>query len=165
MKTKIVIYVIAGVVLGAFFIANWALLSSPVPLNLLFASVETPLAIVLLLLAGVVLAVDFTVHALAEHAWRVDRRKLMMARVTAEQNALHIQDLRPSMEREFAAIRAQLDRVLTGVQRLANDTMEVASLTSPAPGSAPAHGPAPAQPPEAEPELIPPRSGDSGRRH
>jgi len=163
VKTKIVIYAIAAVVLGAFFIANWALLSSPVPLNLLFASVETPLAIVLLLLAGVVLAVDCAVHALAEHAWRVDRRKLMAARVTAEQNAIHIQDLRPSMEREFAAIRAQLDRVLTGVQRLANDTMEVATLTAPAPAAGPA--PASAQGPATEPELIPPRSGDPGRRH
>jgi len=148
VRTKVVIYLIAAVMVSAFFIANWALLSSPVSLNFLFARVEMPLALLLLLCAGVVLLLDLVVHASADHAWRAERRRLVTevagARMRAERAEVEesrSQGLQATLEREFSAVRAQLDRVLTGVQQLENDTMEV-----PLPG-----------PSAIEPELIPPR--------
>lgn len=154
MRARVVIYIIATVVIGAFLIANWALLSSPVSLSLLFARVEAPLAILLLLCAGVVLSLDLAVHALAEHAWRAERRQLMNevagARLRAERREEEqslAQGLRATIEHEFSVVRTQLDRVVSGVQRLENDTMEV-PLPPPAPRS---HA--------IEPELIPPRAG------
>jgi hypothetical protein len=124
------IYIAAAVMVGAFFIANWALLRTPVSLNLLFARVATPLAILLLGCAGFVLLLDLAVYVFAEHRWR------------AKQEESRAQALQVAMEREFVAVRAQLDRVLTGVQRLENDTMQLPVTSTPA----------------IEPELIPPRS-------
>jgi hypothetical protein len=144
---------IVAVVAAAFFIANWTILSSPVAVNLLLARVETPLAVLLLLCAGLVLLLDWVVHAFGEHSWRAERRQLLAelnsVRLRAEkEEESRTQALRVSVEREFAAVRAQLDRVLMGVQMLENDTMDVSALP----------------PPAVEPELIPPRSAATPRR-
>ena len=155
MRARVAIYIIAALMIGTFFIANWALLRSPVPLNLLFASVEMPLAILVLLCAGVVITLNLAGYAFAEHTWRAERRRLAEEVADARRRAeraedeeLRTQGLRVAMESEFVAVRAQLDRVLIGVQRLQNDTMEI-----------------PEPPPrtiELEPELIPPRSATRG---
>jgi hypothetical protein len=154
MRARAVIYIAVAVIVGAFFIANWALFSTPVSLNVLFARVETPLALLLLVCVGVVLLLDLTAYAFARHKWRAERRQLATemaaarlraerAEVRAEEEESRTQALPATMEREFAAIRAQLDRVLAGVQRLTNDTTEI---------------PIPPPPRVIEPELIPPRS-------
>lgn len=155
MRARAAIYIIAAVILAAFFTANWALLSSPVSLNLVFAKAETPLAILLLLCVAAVFSLDFAVFAFDEHTWRAECRRLAAegasARLRAERaedEELRTQGLRVAMESEFVAVHAQLDRVLTSVQRLGNDTMEI---------------PAPLAPPSTiEPELIPPRSARGG---
>ena len=147
-RVSAVIYVVAAVIVAAFCVANWALLKSLVSLNLLFAQVQTPVAVLLLLCTGVVLLFGLAVHASAEHGWRADRRKLtteverLRAQRTGEEDT-RTQGLRATMEREFAAVRVQLERVVSAVQRLENDTVD-----------------APAVPPSAsdiDPELIPPR--------
>lgn len=148
MRVRAVIYVVAAVLVAAFFIANWSLVTSPVSLNVLFSRVETPLGVLLLLVAGLVLLLDLAIHTLTEHTWRGEKRQLaaeverLRAARTQEEES-RTQSLRAAMEREFAALHAKLERVGTGVQRLENDTMEA---------------PPPAPPASAiEPELVPPR--------
>ena len=154
MRVRVAIYIIVAVMIGAFLIANWALLKSPISLNLLFASVEMPLALLVLLCAGIVLSLDLAGYAFAEHSWRAERRRLTdevagarLRAERAEDEKFRTEGLRVAMEHEFVAVRAKLDRVLTGVQRLENDTMEIS---------------APSPPRTIEPELIPPRSATRG---
>src|SRR5262249_20264053 len=148
-------YIVVAVVTVAFFIANWALLSAPVPINLLFARAETPLAVLLLLCAGVVLLLDLVIHTLGGHAWRHERRALraqlddVRSRAENEEES-RIQVMRVPFEREFAVVRAQLDRVLAEVRRLDHDTVEIPPL---------------AAAPAIEPELIPPRPDPVRRKH
>ena len=140
MKVTGVIYVLAAAVIAAFAVANWALLMQPIEMNLLVARVQAPLAVLLLLLAGIILLLDFGMHALREHTWLRDRRALARnleaARLRAEQEGdARTGALTSAIHKELTIIRAQLDRVLAaqaGSFRQAPDAIE--------------------------PELVPPRS-------
>jgi uncharacterized integral membrane protein len=147
VKTSGVVYVVAGAILAVFVVANWQLLMQPVEMNFLVARVQAPLAVLLLLLASVILLLDFGVHAFREHAWIRDRRTLARdleaARLRAEQES----DARTAattnaIHKDLAIIRAQLDRVLatqpTSLRYSADDI---------------------------EPELVPPREPSGGGVH
>lgn len=147
MSAKGVIYILAGIVLAVLVVANWSLLSGPVELNLLVARFQAPLALLLLLFAGIVLLGSLSVQALKEYAWRRERRtlasQLEAARLIAEkEEASRTGALKATLQNELAAIRAQLDRVLarqgSSFER-ANDTLPSEAL---------------------EPQLVPPRESN-----
>ncbi len=75
MRAKGVIYVLIAAVIAVFVVANWGLLMGPVEMDLLVARVQAPLAVLILLFAGVILLLDLSVHALGEYAWMRDRRR------------------------------------------------------------------------------------------
>jgi uncharacterized integral membrane protein len=144
MKAKGVIYILAAAVIAALVVANWTLLIGPVELNLLIARVQAPLALLLLLFAGIILLLDLSVHALREYAWIRERRtlarELEIARLRAEkEEESRTSALKATVQSELAAIRAQLDRVLA---------MQAAGLE---------HTTTARSPEAIEPELIPPR--------
>jgi len=117
MKTSGVVYVVAAAILAAFVVANWQLLMLSVEMNFLVARIQAPLAVLLLLVASVILLLDFGVHALREHAWIRDRRTLSRdleaARLRAEQEGdARTAATTSAIHRDLAIIRAQLDRVL-----------------------------------------------------
>jgi uncharacterized integral membrane protein len=142
MKAKGVIYILAATVIAALVVANWALLIGSVELNLLVARVQAPLALLLLLFAGIILLLDLSVHALREYAWMRERRtlarELEIARLRADkEEESRTGALKITLQGELAAIRAQLDQLLA----TQSARVEHAALSSPA----------------IEPELIPPR--------
>jgi hypothetical protein len=141
MTAKGVVYIVAAVVLGVFVLANWALLAMPVELNLLIARVQTPFIVLILLVAGMILLVDLAVHALSQRAWVQERRALRKELEGARLRADHEEEsrtgaLRVTMDRELAAIRAQLDQVIAGQSALLGRAPSVRAI---------------------EPELVPPR--------
>jgi uncharacterized integral membrane protein len=142
MNAKGVAYIVAAIVLGVFVLANWTLFATAVELNFLIARVQAPLIILVLLVAGVILLVTLAIHAVSQRAWVRERRALQKDLEAARLRADHEEEsrtgaLRVAMERELAAIRAQLDQVVAGQSALL--------------GRAP-----PTRP--LEPELIPPRA-------
>lgn len=145
MNVKAVIYILAAAVIAILVAANWELLIGPVELNLLIARVQAPLALLLLMFAGIILLLDLSVHAVREYAWRRERRELASALESARLLAEREEEsrtgaLKVTIQTELAAIRAQLDRVLA---------MQATTL----------HGTTPTTPPSdgVEPELIPSR--------
>jgi uncharacterized integral membrane protein len=144
MKTKGVIYILVASVIVIFAVANWGILIGSVELNLLFARVQAPLALLLLLFAGLVLLLDLSVHAIREYGWIRERRtlarELELARLRADkEEESRTGALKISIETQLAAIRTQLDRVLA-TQATALDRATVVDGTA-----------------SFEPELIPPR--------
>lgn len=163
MRAKAAVYVIAAIVIGLFVVANWTLLVASVQLNLLVAEVQAPLIVLLLMLAGAILLLDLAVHAFSSHGWTRERRTLVRdleaARLRADkEEESRTAALRTSLERELAAVRGQLDRVLAGQSALLGRTPPVVPMVTPLqPVEAVA---VPVPPPSAvEPELIPPRRG------
>jgi uncharacterized integral membrane protein len=141
MNAKGVAYIVAAIVLGVFVLANWTLFAAAVELNFLIARVQAPLIILVLLVAGVILLIDLGIHAVSQRTWVRERRALRKDLESARLRAEHEEEsrtgtLRVAMERELAAIRAQLDQLVAGQSALLG------------------------RPPVArplEPELIPPR--------
>ncbi len=120
MKPRTVTYIIVLLILLVFVLANWAVITRPTQINLLVARVDAPLGILLLLIAGVILAIDAIVHALSRHAWTKERRSLteQLERQRAradEAEASRIQALHELVERETAMIRVQLDRIMNAI--------------------------------------------------
>lgn len=152
MNAKGVAYVVAALVLGVLVAANWALFATPVELNFLAGRVHAPIIILMLLVAGVIALVAIGVHASRRRAWLRERRALTkdleVARLRAEhEEESRIGTLRVTMERELAAIRAQLDQLLERQSAL--------------PGRPPASrlvNPSALESRPVEPELIPPRN-------
>jgi hypothetical protein len=153
-----VVYVVAALVIGAFFVANWAPLGSVTRINLLFSQVEAPVAFLLLLCIGVILVMNLIAHALSANAWRLERRKLVAeleatrARADREEES-RTQALRVTLEREFSAVRSQLDRLLGGDAALVGRRPPEESL------------PAPSTQTSFEPELVPPHPSPVRGRH
>ncbi len=144
MRAKGVIYILAATVIALFVAANWPLLIGSVELNLLFVRAQAPLALLLLLFAGVILLLDLSVHALSQYGWIRERRalarELEIARVRADkEEESRTGALKATLQSELSTIRAQLDRVLA---------QQAVVLERAAPAS-------PRE--EFEPELVPPR--------
>ena len=150
MRAKGVIYVLIAAVIAVFVVANWGLLMGPVEMDLLVARVQAPLAVLILLFAGVILLLDLSVHALGEYAWMRDRRALARDLEAARLRADKVEesrtaDLKRAVESELATIRAQLDRVLATQSTLLGRVPVVAGAEIARPSGA------------LEPELISPR--------
>ncbi len=70
MSISAVIYVVAAAVITTLVGSQLGLLIGAVELNLLVARVQAPLALLLLLFAGIIFLLDLSVHAVREYAWR-----------------------------------------------------------------------------------------------
>ena len=146
MNAKGVAYIVAAIVLGVFVLANWILFAAPVELNFLIARVHAPLIILVLLVAGLILLIDLGIHAVNQRAWVRERRALVKDLEGARLRADHEEEsrtgaLRVAMERELAAIRAQLEQLVASQSALLGRP----PITRP-----------------VEPELIPPRAAIEG---
>jgi uncharacterized integral membrane protein len=158
MRTRTLISVIAALLIVVLLVANWGLLSATVSLNLLFARLQAPLVVLPLLLVGVMLFAAIGTVLSHTHAWKIERRRLVSdldtARSVAEkEEESRTQALRLLVEREFAVLRAKLDRLLAGpTGALGRESaLQPSDVTD--------------APPAIEPELIPPRPPVSRRRH
>jgi uncharacterized integral membrane protein len=117
MSARTIGYVIVALLLVALLVANWHLLAGATQLNLLIAQVSAPLIVLIVVLVGLVLLIEALAHALERRGWRQERyglaQQLEQLRSRADQaEAARIASLQALLERELAAIRVQLDRVL-----------------------------------------------------
>lgn len=117
MRPRSVVYLIVLLILAVFVLANWDEISRPADINLLVARVQAPLGTLLLGIVATILLLDAAFHALSRYSWSRERQTLMRdleaLRLRADQaEESRIHGLRESFERETAAIRAQLDRML-----------------------------------------------------
>lgn len=116
----IILLVVVSVLV--FLLANRHVMMTPTELNFVVARLTAPLAVLILLMAGTIFALDFIVHAVSRHAWFRERRTLadeieqLRLRVDRAEES-RIAELREILERECAAMRAQLDRVLASLPR------------------------------------------------
>jgi len=152
MNAKGVAYIVAAVLLAVLVVANWTLFATPVELNLLVARVQAPPIVLMLLLVGVIWLSASAGHALSRRAWGRERdalrKELELARARAEhEEESRIGGLRITMERELAAIRAQIDRLQEGYSARSARSLETRTPD-----------PRPPEPRGLEPELIPPRT-------
>lgn len=159
VKIRSIIYVVAALLIGVLVVANWSVLSATVSLNLLFASVQAPLVVLLLASMAVLLLAALIALAMSSRAWNVERRRLVaeldVTRARAEkEEASRTQALRTTVESEFSAVRLQLERLLAGQSAL----LGRASSSAPA-----VVAELPEAPQTLEPELIPPRTPVRGR--
>jgi uncharacterized integral membrane protein len=121
MKPRTIVYLVVLVALAVFVLANLDVVTTPTRLNLLATSVTAPLGVVILVIAGTILLLDLAAHQLAAMAWRRDQRQLTeqletMRRRADDAEEARIGDLRRLVEREMAALRGQVDRVLDAVE-------------------------------------------------
>lgn len=122
MRPRTIIYVVLLLILAALLVANRTAIATSTPLNFLITRVQAPFGILILIVAILIALVDFVVHALSRYGWQREQRSLAreleMVREQAEQaEASRIRELKETVERESAAIRAQLDRLLASLPR------------------------------------------------
>jgi uncharacterized integral membrane protein len=119
MRLRSALYLVLGILTLVFVLANWDLLTTPTPINLLITTVSLPAAVVGLIVVGAVLAVDWTSQTLHRRAWERERRtlkeELERVRQQAENSeASRLRALEERFEREMAHIRVQLERLTGG---------------------------------------------------
>jgi uncharacterized integral membrane protein len=117
MSTRTIGYALLALLLLALLVANWHLLVGATQLNLLLGQVTAPLIVLIVLVAGIVLAIEAFARARERRGWRAERyglaQQLEQLRARADQTeGARIASLQALLERELAAIRVQLDRVL-----------------------------------------------------
>lgn len=122
MRPRNVVYVILLLILVALLVANRNVIATPTPLNFLVTRAQVPFGVLILIVAVLIALVDFVAHALSRYGWQRERRSLAneigMLREQAEQaEASRIRELKETVERETAAIRDQLDRLLASLPR------------------------------------------------
>lgn len=122
MRVRNVVYVVLLLIVVALLVANRSVIATSTPLNFLVAQVNAPFGILILIVAVLIALVDFIAHALSRYGWLRERRSLSheieLLRERADQaEASRIRELRETVERESAAIRDQLDRVLATLPR------------------------------------------------
>ena len=117
MRPRNVVFIVIALLLLFIVLANWRVISQPTEISLLVARINAPLGLLLLLVALAVFAIDFTMHSLSRFSWSRERRELTAQieqhRLLADQaEASRVRELRELIERETAAIRAQLDQLI-----------------------------------------------------
>jgi uncharacterized integral membrane protein len=117
VKPRTVVYIVVFLVLAVFVLANWQEIARPTRINLLIMEMHAPLGLLLLLIVGGILLLDWAVHGISRFSWSRERRVLLreleesrLRADKAEESRIHA--LREAVERETAAIRGQLERVL-----------------------------------------------------
>ncbi|HTT02714.1 MAG TPA: hypothetical protein VMG11_11575 [Steroidobacteraceae bacterium] len=117
MKPRTIANIAVLIIVLAFLIANWRVITMSTELNLLFARLQAPLGVLILIVGAAIFAVEFIVHALSRRTWSRERlglaRELEALRLRADEvEGARIKELRDQIERETAVIRAQLERLL-----------------------------------------------------
>lgn len=120
MRPRTVVYIILLLILVALLVANRTVIATSTPLNFLVTRANAPFGILILIVAILIALVDFVAHALSRYGWLRERRTLAseigMLREQAEQaEASRIHELKETVERESAAVRAQLERLLASL--------------------------------------------------
>lgn len=121
MKPRSVLYIVIGVLLLVLIVKNWSVISPSTQLDLIFVDVKAPLGVLILLIAGAVLAIDFAVYSLNRLTWASERRELAAQierqRLRADQaEESRIRELKETMTREMAGISAQLEQLRAGLR-------------------------------------------------
>jgi hypothetical protein len=119
MKARTVAYIIVLILVVVFLLANWRVISMPVEISFLVSSFRAPLGVLIVLVALAIFALDFVSNALARSAWSRERRELtaevqQLRRRADEAEHSRLKELHETVERETAAIRAQLERLSRG---------------------------------------------------
>ena len=117
MKPRSVLYIVIGVLLLVLVIKNWSVISPSTQLDLIFVDMKAPLGVLILLISGAILAIDFVIYSLNRLTWASERRELAaqieQQRLRADQaEESRIQTLRDSLEKEMTAIQSKLDQLL-----------------------------------------------------
>lgn len=104
--------------LAAFVIANWSVLSMPVDVSLLVATINAPAGIILLgataLLLTLLGAYTLTLHTSTLLEARRHAKEMREQRLLADQaEASRFTELGTAMRAEFAGLRSELQRVST----------------------------------------------------
>ena len=110
MKPRSVLYVVIAVLLAILVIKNWAVISPSTQLDLIFVDVKAPLGVLLLLIAGAILAINFVVNSFERRGLAAQIEQLRLRADEAEES--RIRGLREVMEREMAEIRRRLDELI-----------------------------------------------------
>jgi uncharacterized integral membrane protein len=118
MRIRTFVYILLLVIVLAFLLDNWRTISTPTDLNFFLARIHAPVGVLVLLVAAVIAAIGLVAHGLARYGWQRERRGLaqeleqLRARVDVSQET-RLRELRETLERETAVIRAQLERLLS----------------------------------------------------
>jgi uncharacterized integral membrane protein len=118
MRIRTVIYIVVLLIVLAFLLDNWRTISTPSDLSFFVARVHAPVGVLILLVAVVIAAIGFIAHGLARYGWQRERRSLsqeieqLRSRVDVSQES-RLKELRDVLMRETAAIRSQLERLLS----------------------------------------------------
>jgi uncharacterized integral membrane protein len=118
MRPRNVLYIVIALLLVVLVLINWSVIAQRTELNLIFATVQAPLGVLLVLIAAAILVTDFAVHSMSRLTWARERRELAaqieQQRVRADQaEESRIRGLRELMEREMAAVRSRLDELIS----------------------------------------------------
>jgi uncharacterized integral membrane protein len=121
MRLRNVLYIVIGLLVLVLLALNWSVITQSTELKLIFATVQAPLGVLLLLIAAAILAVDFAVYSLNRLSWTRERRELAAQieqhRLRADQaEESRIRALRETLEQETAVIRAQLDQIASALR-------------------------------------------------
>jgi uncharacterized integral membrane protein len=120
MRPRNILYVVLLLIVVALLVANRDVIATSTPINFLVARASAPFGILILIVAILIILVDFIAHSVSRYGWSRERRGLAREiealRERAEQaEASRIRELKETVERETASIRAQLDRVLANL--------------------------------------------------
>ncbi|MGH8258186.1 MAG: LapA family protein [Steroidobacteraceae bacterium] len=118
MRLRTIVYVVLLLIVVALLVANRSVIATSTPLNFIVARANAPFGILILIVAVLIALVDFIAHAFSRLGWQRERRNLRreieLLRERADQaEASRIRELKETVERESAALRSQLDRVLS----------------------------------------------------
>lgn len=122
MRFRTAAYAVLLLIIIALLVANRSVIATNTPINFLVARASAPFGVLILVVAALIVLADFAAHTFSRFAWRRERRTLAEERDTLRQRAeeaeaSRIRELKETVERESAAIRSQLDRVLASLPR------------------------------------------------
>lgn len=134
MKPLGLLILLALLVLGAFVMANWGVLTAPTTLSLIVFSLQGPLGIILLVMM-LVLALLFALYGMSLRtsmfvAGRQHAQELRAQRELAERaEASRVTELRAHFDREFEQLRGEVQAIGTRMTAR-GDSMEQSLLKS-----------------------------------
>lgn len=133
MNARTVIYLIAAVIAAAIVLVNWGALAMPVDLQLFIISMRVPVIVLLLVTIAVAVLVNSLAQAIGRRDWQTRQRaleaQLHEARVQlSSADASRLGALQAALERDTAALNAQLEKLLAGQAVLLDQVPEMREL-------------------------------------
>ena len=117
MRARTVLILTSPVLIGIFALLNWQSFTAPANLNFLFARIEAPLGVLMLIIVCVLALVFLLVLAKTEIAMLWESRRTAKElenamRLAAEAESSRVESLRASVHNELAEINKKLDVIL-----------------------------------------------------